>query len=172
MKPPRTSSLWLAASASAGGVAQSVGRNSCEARAIIVVRADYSPSGISDASAIAKRGRLRHLQTLRPLHPVRDPLVDLVEQLVDEDVGRHLLQHAAVRVDEADVAAAGDAEVGVARLPGPFTAQPSTATSKCLRISCEPLLDLLRERLHADVVATARRAGDHDRPALAQARAP
>ncbi len=37
MKPPRTSSLWLTASASAGA-SRRVGRKSCEARAIIVVR--------------------------------------------------------------------------------------------------------------------------------------
>src|SRR6266576_670467 len=120
MNPPRTSSLWLAASASAGA-SRSVGRNSCEARAITVVRADYSASGISDASAhgiacdadrrpcgssartlihIAwdrlqrnqrgfrhcERCGLRHLQSLGALHAVGDPLVDLVEQLVDQDV--------------------------------------------------------------------------------------
>src|SRR5919197_6132232 len=50
MKPPRTSSLWLAASASAGA-SRRVGKNSCEARAITVVRADYSESGIREASA-------------------------------------------------------------------------------------------------------------------------
>ena len=53
MKPPRTSSLWLTASASAGS-SRSVGRKSCEARAIIVVARDYSePSGIREASAMA-----------------------------------------------------------------------------------------------------------------------
>ena len=51
MKPPRTSSLWLTASASAGS-SRSVGRKSCEARAIIVVARDYS-SGIREASAMA-----------------------------------------------------------------------------------------------------------------------
>ncbi len=53
MKPPRTSSLWLAASASAGA-SRRVGRKSCEARAITVGAGGYSfPNGISDASAIA-----------------------------------------------------------------------------------------------------------------------
>ena len=52
MKPPRTSSLWLAASASAGA-SRRVGRNSCEARAITVVRAGVYSIGISEASAIA-----------------------------------------------------------------------------------------------------------------------
>src|SRR5204863_1618911 len=58
-----------------------------------------------------------HLEPLRPVHPVRNPLVDRVEELVDEDVGRDLLQYSAVGVDEADVAAASDPEVRVARLP-------------------------------------------------------
>ena len=56
MKPPRTSSLWLTASASAGS-SRRVGRKSCEARTIIVVRAGYS-SGISEASAIARAAGL------------------------------------------------------------------------------------------------------------------
>src|SRR5262249_58066417 len=63
-----------------------------------------------------ERGGLRHLQALRAVHAPGDPPVDLVEELVDQDVRRDLLQHTAVRVDEADVAAAGDPEVRVARL--------------------------------------------------------
>jgi hypothetical protein len=38
-----------------------------------------------------------------------------------------------------------------------------------LRVRTEALLDLLGQRLDADVVAAAARAGDHDRPALAEA---
>ena len=57
MKPPRTSSLWLTASASAGA-SRRVGRKSCEARAIIVVRPGYYSSGIADASAIASAAGL------------------------------------------------------------------------------------------------------------------
>ena len=102
------------------------------------------------------------------MHPLGDPAVDLEEELVDQDVGRDLLQHAAVRVDEADVAAAGDPEVGVARLPGPVHGAAEDGDLEVLRVRLEPLLDLLGERLDADVVAAARRAGDHDRPALAQ----
>ena len=82
-------------------------------------REQASPSGIERGFGHRERGRLRHLQPLRALHAAVDPAVDLVEELVDQDVRRDLLQHAAVRVDEADVAAAGDPEVGVARLPGP-----------------------------------------------------
>src|SRR5438093_11546300 len=64
-----------------------------------------------------ERRRLRHLQALRPVHAVGDPVVDLVEELVDEDVRRNLLEDTAMGVDEADVAAARDAEVCISRLP-------------------------------------------------------
>src|SRR5437763_15434035 len=43
-----------------------------------------------------------------------------------QDVRGDLLQHTAVGVDEADVAAAGDAEVGVARLPRAVQDRKST----------------------------------------------
>src|ERR671930_1158007 len=202
MKPPRASSLWLTASASAGS-SRSVGKNSLEARAITVVAGDYS-SGISEASAIAaslamplkrprglsarplnpltwrriqrnqrglrhgKRGRLRHLQALRAVHAALDPAVDLVEELVDQDVRRDLLQHAAMRVDEADVAAARDPEIGVARLARPVDGAAHDRDLEGLRVGAQPLLDLHGELLDADVVAAAARARDHDRPALAQ----
>src|SRR6266540_3024979 len=115
MNPPRTSSLCDAASASAGA-SRSVGRNSWEARVAMagsrLIERDLRGFGHRE------RGGLRHLQALRAAHPALDPAVDLVEQLVDEDVRRDLLEHAAVRVDEADVTAAGDAEIGVSRLAG------------------------------------------------------
>src|SRR6266540_1051440 len=195
MKPPRTSSWWLAASASAGG-SRRVGKKSREARTITVVRADYS-SGITAASlamplrgrAVHPRGRsifssdrlqwnqrglgqgrgLRHLQTLRAVHALRDPLVDLVEQLVDEDVGRHLLQHSPVRVDEAGVAPPCDAEVRIARLAGTVHRATEHRDLEVLRIRMEPFFHLLRERLHADVVPPARRARNHDRAPLTEA---
>src|SRR6476469_7151571 len=105
MNPPRTSSLCDAASASPGA-SRSVGRKSCEARAITEALrlVEWDERGFGHREG----GRLCHLQALRPLHAGGDPLVDLVEQLVDQDVGAHLLEDAAVRVDEADVAAAGD----------------------------------------------------------------
>src|SRR3954452_2959989 len=133
MKPPRTSSRCEAASASAGA-SRRVGRKSWEARAIIGgVALGYS-SGISGGSGDHRRCRPRlferdqrglghrqgrrlcHLEPLRTLHSAGDPLVDLVEELVDQDLGADLLQDAAVRVDEADVAAARDAEVRVSGL--------------------------------------------------------
>ena len=71
--------------------------------------------------------------------------VDLEEELVDEDVRAHLLQHAAVRVQEAGVAA-GDPEVGVAPAsPVRFTAQPITRDLEVLRVRLQALLDLLGE---------------------------
>ena len=103
------------------------------------------------------------------MHAVGDPLVDLVEELVDQDVRGDLLQHAAVRVDEADVAAAGDPEVGVARLARPVDGAAEHRDLEVLRVLVQPLLDDLRQLLHADVVAAAGGARDHDRPALAQA---
>src|SRR6266496_1175128 len=204
MNPPRTSSLWLATSASAG-LSRSVGRNSCEARTITVASAGYSLIGTSEASAMAtslamslKRSRdslprplnpvtrrlfewdqrrlchgqsrgLRHFQSLGPVHAVDDPLIDRVEELVDEDVGRDLLQDAAVGVDEADVPAARDAEVCVARLPRSVDRAAEHCDLEVLRVGVQALLDLLGEGLDADVVPPAARAGDHDRPPLAQA---
>src|SRR5438093_4278024 len=125
MKAPRTSSLWLIASASAGA-SRRVGKKSCDARRIMrrtLVEGNFGSLGH------CQRRRLRHLQPFWPAHPGLDPGVDLVEELVDEDVRRDLLQHAPVGIDEADVAAAGDPEVRVPASPGPLTAQPITATS-------------------------------------------
>ena len=140
MKPPRTSSLWLTASASAGS-SRRVGRKSCDARATIVAAAGYS-SGISEASAIASAAGLAIFRRFGRCMPVGDPLVDLVEELVDQDVGRDLLQHAAVRVDEADVAAAGDPEVGVARLARAVDGAAEHGDLEVLRVVAEALLDL------------------------------
>src|SRR4249920_2181667 len=113
MKAPRTSSLWLIASASAGA-SRRVGRKSWDARRITLrtlVEGNFGSLGH------CQRRRLCHLQARRPPHTGLDPRVDLVEELVDEDVRRDLLQHAAVRVDEADIATAGDSEVRVPGLP-------------------------------------------------------
>ena len=80
-----------------------------------------------------------------------------------------LLQHPPVGVDEPDVAAAGDAEVRVARLARPVDGATEHRHLERLGITVEPFLDLCGERLDADVVAAARRAGDENRPALPQA---
>src|SRR5215207_5360957 len=108
MKPPRTSSLWLTASASPGS-SRRVGMKSSEA--LIWLARTLGRFGHEEG------GRLGELEPLWALHPVLDPLVDLVEELVHEDVRGDLLEHAAVRVDEAGVAAAGNAEVGVPGFP-------------------------------------------------------
>src|SRR5437667_1487948 len=151
MKPPRTSSLWLAASASAGS-SRRVGRKSCEARTIIRCRRRLF-EGDQRGFRHRQGGRLGHLQALRALHPAPDPAVDLVEELVDQDVGRDLLQHAAVRVDEADVATAGNAEVCVARLAGAVHGTAEHGDLERFPVALEPDLDLLGEPLHANVVA-------------------
>ena len=103
------------------------------------------------------------------MHAVGDPLVDRVEELVDEDVRRDLLQDAAVGVDEADVATPCNAEVGVARFPRSVDGAAEHSDLEVLRIGVQALLDLLGQVLDADVVAPAARAGDHDWPPLAHA---
>ncbi len=52
--------------------------------------------------------------------------------------------------------------------PGPVDRAAEHGDLEVLRIRGEPLLDPLGKRLHADVVAAAARARDHDRAALAQ----
>src|SRR5438874_3961178 len=45
----------------------------------------------------------RSLEPLRALHPVRDPPVDLEEELVDQDVGRDLLDRKSTRLNSSHV---------------------------------------------------------------------
>ena len=66
-----------------------------------------------------------------------------MEELVDQDVRLDLLQHPAVRVDEADVAAAGDPEVGVARLARAVHGAAEHGDLEVLRVLAQPLLDLV-----------------------------
>src|SRR4051812_36450443 len=168
-KPPRTSSLWLTASASAGA-SRKVGRKSLEARAIIVASPGYRRASQAGESSLFQGNRRRlghregrglpHLQALGAEHPVGDPPVDLVKELVDEDVARDLLEDPPVGVDEPDVAAACDPEVGIARLPGAVHGAAEDGHLEDLRVGAEPLLDALGELLHAHVVAAAARTGD------------
>src|SRR5262249_39917120 len=95
--------------------------------------------------------RLGHLQPLRAVHALGDPPVDLEEELVDEAVRPPLLQAAAGRVQEAAARAAGDAEVGVARLAGAVDRAAEHGDLEMLWVGGEPVLDLLRENLHPDV---------------------
>ena len=80
-----------------------------------------SPSGISEAPralSMARRWRrLRHLEPLRALIPSASQRSISTGRLVDQDPDSTFRRHPPVRVDEADVAAAGDPEVGVAGLP-------------------------------------------------------
>ena len=88
---------------------------------------------------------------------------------VDEEVRLDLPEHATVRVDEAGLAPARDAEVGVAGLARAVHRAAHHRDLERLRVGAQPLLDRLGQGPDADVVAPARGAGDHDRPALAQA---
>src|SRR5919198_3890281 len=160
MKPPRTSRRWLTASASPGS-SRSVGMKSSEA--CMGLSRPLSRFGHHE------RGRLGELEALRAHHAALDPPVDLVEELVDEDVGGDLLEHAPVGVDEARVAPAGDAEIGVSSLPRSIDRAAHDRDLEGLRIALQPPLDDGRQLLDADVVAPAGGAGDHDRPARAQA---
>src|SRR5207237_9026971 len=90
------------------------------------------------------------------------------EEPLAQDVAGDLLQHAAVRVHEADVATARNSEVGVARLPRPVDGTAEHRNLEGFGIRAQPLFDTLRELLHSDVVAAAARAGDHDRPAFTE----
>ena len=71
-------------------------------------------------------------------------------------------------VDEADVAAPRDPEVGVTRLARAVDRAAHHGNLERLRVRAEALLDDDGEALHPDVVAAAGRAGDHHRPALPQ----
>src|SRR3954469_14871714 len=104
MKPPRTSSLWLTASASPGA-SRRVGMKSADNLA--VAREPAVPPGAPSLPAVPvtpavsrclgglldwalcclghhERRRLGELEPLRPLHAGADPAVDLVEELVHE----------------------------------------------------------------------------------------
>ena len=160
-----------AASASAGA-SRRVGRKSCEARAIIVVRTQATRAGSADASAIASAAGFAIFRRFGRCMPSAIHLSISWKsssiRMSDDD----LLQHAAVRVDEADVAAAGDAEVGVARLARAVDRAAEHRDLEVLRVRAQPLLDLLGERLDADVVAAAA-SGRRSSPARARAgRAP
>ena len=102
------------------------------------------------------------------MHPLVDPAVDFEEELVDEDVRADLLQHAAVRVDEADVAPAGDAEVRIAGLAGAVDRAAEHGHLEMLRVALQTPLDLFGERVDADIVAATAWARDHHRAALAK----
>src|SRR5919109_3302042 len=142
MKPPRTRSLWLTASASPGS-SRRVGMKSSEA--LIWLARALGRFGHEEG------GRLGELQPLGTLHPALDPLVDLVEELVHQNVRGGLLEHEAVGVDEAGVAPARDAEVGVSGFPRPVDGTAHDGDLEGLRVGPEALLDDRGEILHPDV---------------------
>ena len=125
-------------------------------------------SGIADASAIASAAGLAILRRSGRGIPSAIQLSISLKSSTYEDLGLDLPQHLAVRVDEADVAAAGDPEVCVAGLARPVHRAPEHGDLEVLLVGAEALLDFLGERLDADVVAPAARAGDQHRAALAE----
>src|SRR5581483_1205240 len=153
MKPARTSSLWLTASASAGA-SRSVGRKSCEARAIMRCLGRLF-EWYRRCLGHGQGSRLCVLAALGALHAGLDPGVDLAEELVDEDVRLDLAEHLAVRIDEPRLASARDAEVGVAGLARAVDGAAEHGHVEVLGIGAQSFFDRLRERLHADVVASA-----------------
>src|SRR5262245_3516778 len=132
MNPPRTSSLWLTASESPGS-SRRVGMKSWEA--FIALGRALGRFGHQEC------GGLGQLEALGPLHPAFDPRVDLMEELLDEDVRGDLLEHAAMRVDEARVTAAGDPEIGVTSLSRPVHGATHDGDLESLRIGLQPLFD-------------------------------
>jgi hypothetical protein len=52
--------------------------------------------------------------------------------------------------------------------PMPLTAQPEDGDLDGIRVALEALLDVGDDRVHVELQAPARRAGDQDRPALAE----
>ena len=139
-----------------------------EARAIIVARAGYS-SGIAEASAIASAAGFAIFRRFGRGMPSAIQRSISAKSSAIRISDSTFLQHPAVRVDEADVAAAGDPEVGVTRLPRSVHGAAEHGDLEVLRIVAQPLLDLFGELLDADVVAAAARARDQHRAALAQA---
>ena len=92
-------------------------------------------SGIGRGLGHRERRRLRHLEPLRPEHPVRDPACRLVEgarprarpsrpSSAPSRGRRRSRRRGRLPIQKS---ASPDS-------PGPFTAQPRTATSKCLGV--------------------------------------
>ena len=71
-------------------------------------------------------------------------------------------------IEETDVTAAGNPEVGVARLPRSVHCAAHDRNLERLRVSLESLLDDDREALDTNVVSATRRARDHHGATFAQ----
>ena len=95
-------------------------------------------------------------------------LVDLLEQLVDELLLRHLLQRLAAREDQALVLGAGDAEVGVRGLADAVDRAAEHGDLDRVLVGLQAALDVGHHGVHVELQAAAGRAGDQHRAALAQ----
>src|ERR687897_3314143 len=131
----------------------------------------------------ALRGELARVLLLDPLEPLGAGgllvdvhvdalglrvLVDLLEELVDEVLLRDLLERLAAREDEALVLGPGDTEVRVRRLPDAVDRAAEHGDLDRVGVRLEALLDVGHDGVHVELQAAAGRAGDQDRPALAQ----
>src|SRR5215207_5049870 len=97
-----------------------------------------------------------------------DELVDLLEEGVDELLGRHLAQRSAAAEDQALVLGPGDAEVGVRGLADAVDRAAEHGHLDRLLVGLQALLDVGHDRVHVELQAAARRAGDQHRATLAQ----
>src|SRR5581483_2524416 len=148
--PARTRSLWLTTSASAGS-SLSVG---------IRVRLQRTVSFRRTGSI----GRSRRRRLL-----LSHELLDLFHQRIDDLNLGNFADDFTLFEDEADPLAAGDSQLGGARLAGAV----HFATHDCdvnvfVRVRRHALFDFLRERDEIDVGASARRARDEGHAVLAQ----
>ena len=94
--------------------------------------------------------------------------IDLGEQLVDETLGRDLLERLATRVDHPHVLRAGDAEVGVASLADAVDGTAEHGHLDWVLVGLKAPLDLGDDGVHVELESAARGARDQDRTALAQ----
>ena len=83
-------------------------------------------------------------------------------------LGAHLLQRLALGEDHPGVLGAGDAEVGVAGLADAVDGAAQDGDLDRVLVGLEALLDLGHDGVHVELQAPAGRAGDQDRPALAE----
>src|SRR5207253_8087159 len=149
-RPARSISRWLIASASAGS-----------SRSV----------GISDlANRIEAGGRSvdgGRQESLRPA--LLEEGLDLLAHGLDDLPFGHLADHRAPLEDEPDALAAGDADVGRARLAGPVHLAAHDGDVDLLVEALELVLDLLRELDEVDVRPAAGGTGHERETALAQA---
>src|SRR5207247_7285574 len=145
MRPARSMSLWLSASASAGS-SRRVWTSDCERR---TATRYPSSGGAPPPSVVVGRGR-------RPCSlPLGDEPVDLLAHRLHDVLLGDLTDDLAVLEDEADPAPARHADVGGTRLTGAVDLAPHNSDMDLLVQPAELVLNLLREFDQVDVGAAA-----------------